>query len=271
MRSQTKHLVTVLSLALFAASSAPAQLITITDTTPGASTRDGTLNPGEYGGLTYYSSGIGSGFGNVLGSNSQIFFDASLGGALNVGFQLGANLNDAGVIYIDSIGGGLTGTTTIEDTGDSGRSAISGDGGGNESELTFAAGFTADYAITLENNFSGLFRIENDGSLTFVTSLNLTPTGDASQQQREGELLLSDIGVSHGGSFNYVATYLNSGNAFRSDELHGHSTALGGNIGQNPFTFDNYNTFITPVPEPTSVALLGLGVTSLLIFSRRKA
>jgi len=268
---KSARLLTALGLGAIAAS-ASAQLVTITDLTLGGSTRDGTLGAGEYGSLSYFSTGIGNGFGNVLGSNSRIYFDSSYSsGTLNLGVQLGGGgLFNSGVIYIDSISGGLAGTSTIEDTSDSGRSAISGDGGGSESELTFASGFLADYAITIEDSFSGLFQINGDGSLTYLTSLNLTPTGDASLQQREGELLLSQIGIAPGDSFRYVATYLNSGNAFRSDELNGHSTPLGGNIGQNPFEFDNYNLFVT-VPEPTTAALLGAGLASLFIFGRRRS
>lgn len=269
MRIRKQFLGSLLGGLILAANSVDAQLVTITDATLGTSTRDGTLNAGEYGSLTYFSSGSGSGFGNVLfGSGGKLYWDSSLGGGLNFGVQLGGGgLNDAGVIYIDSVSGGLNNTTTIEDTGDSGRSAISGDGGGNQSELTFAAGFNADYAITIENGFSGLFKINGDGSLTFQTSLQLTPTGSG-PQQREGELLLSDIGLSTGGSFKYVGTYLNSGNAYRSDELNGQGTAPGGNIGQSPFTFDNYNTF-NSVPEPASAALLGLGLLAGAFWVRR--
>lgn len=266
---KTARLLTALGLGAMA-TTASAQLVTITDTTLGTSTRNGTLGATEYGNLSFFSTGIGSGFGNILGSNSRIYFDSSYStGALNLGVQLGGgSLFDAGVIYIDSVSGGLGGTSTIEDTSDGGRRAISGDGGGNQSELTFASGFLADYAITLQDSFSGLFKIEGSGALTFVATLNLTPTGTPALQQREGELLLSQIGLVAGDSFRYVATYLNPNDAFRSNELHGHGGTVGSNIGQNPFTFDNFNVFVS-VPEPTSMALLGLGLAGLLIFRRR--
>ena len=247
---------------------------TIIDTTLGTSTRDGALNAGEYGNLTYFSSGTGSGFGNVLGSNSKIYWDSSYaGGALNLGIQLGGGgLFDRGVIYIDSVAGGFADTTTINDNGDPGRAAISGNGtGGGTSELTFAAGFNPDYAITIEDGFAGLFQLNagGAGSLGFVTTLNFTPTGNPSLQQREGELLLSDIGLLAGDSFKWVATYLNSGNAFRSDELNGQDTLPGGNIGNNPFTFDNYN-LVQSVPEPATTTLLGVGLLAGVSWMRRK-
>ena len=69
--------------------------------------------------------------------------------------------------------------------------------------------------------------------------------------------------------FKYVVTYLNSDNAFRSDELNGHSTPLGGNIGQNPFTFDNYNLFQS-VPEPGSVTLFSVGLLGMSWLRRRQ-
>src|SRR5690349_9211144 len=91
---------------------ANAQFQTIIDTTPGTSTRDGTLGAGEYGSLSFFSTGVNTGFGNVLfGSNSKLYWDSSLSGALNFGIQLGGGgLFDAGVIYIDSKSGGLSGT-----------------------------------------------------------------------------------------------------------------------------------------------------------------
>jgi len=264
MKLQTSFAVCVAIIGFTQSSSA--QFQTIIDLTPGTSARDGTLGAGEYGSLSYYSTGVNSGFGNVLfGAAGRLYWDSSVGGALNFGLQLGGgSLNDAGVIYIDSKSGGLGGTSTIEDTSDGGRRAISGDGGGNQSELTFPSGFLADYAITIQDSFSGLFQINNDGSLTFVKSLQLNPTGNVALQQREGELLLADLGLSgFNASFKYFGTYLNSGNAFRSNELNGDNTYAGGNIGQNPYTVGNYNVFIA-VPEPSSLALVGLGALVLL-------
>ncbi|MSU58565.1 MAG: PEP-CTERM sorting domain-containing protein [Pedosphaera sp.] len=266
-----KRSILAATLGILVANNAFAQLTTITDTTLGTSTRDGTLNAGEYGSLTYFSGGVNSGFGNVLfGSGGKLYWDSSLGGALNLGLQLGGgtqNGNDAGVIYIDSVAGGFNNTTTINDIQDGGRAAISGNGSfGGSSELTFASGFNADYAISIQSGFAGLFQLASggSGSLIFVTSLSLTPTG-AGPQQREGALLLSNVGLSFGGSFK-----LNPDNAFRSNELNGDAYA-GGNIGQSPFTVTGYNVFQS-VPEPSSLTLLALGgLCAARLWHRRRA
>jgi hypothetical protein len=247
--------------------------ITITDTTAGTATNNGAIAGGEYVGS---SVGINSGFGNVIGSNSAIHVDSSSLGALNFGVQSGGgNFNDAAVIYIDSITGGVADTTGLEDTNDPGRSAISGDGdneSADQSEITFGANFRPDYAISIDNGFAGLFQLTpgGDGSLTFVASGNLNPTNNAAAQQREIDITLANIGLTPGGSFKYVVTYLNPGNSFRSDEFHGvaQATANSGNIGQAPITLadTDFNVF-NSIPEPSSIGVLALGGAALL---RRK-
>ena len=246
--------------------------VIIVDTTIGTATRDGTVNAGEYVGS---GAGINSGFSDVLGSGSTLYVDSNLTGQLNIGIAKGAAAwNDTGVIYIDSVAGGLTNTTTIEDTGDGGRRAISGDGGGQQSEINFAPGFGVDYAISIEDGFAGLFKVNNDGSLTFIASTLLTPAGNVNAPYREMQLTLAQIGMAPAASqsFKYIATYLNNNNAFRSNELHGvaQSTVPGGNIGQNTLTLaaGDFNTFIT-MPEPGGMTLLGLA--SLALLRRRQA
>lgn len=249
--------------------------VTIVDTTAGSATNDGTINTGEYVGS---STGINSDFGNVIGSAATLFVDSSLGGALNFALRAGGgSLNDRAVIYIDSVSGGFADTTTIGDTADAGRAAISGNGtGGGTSEVTFAPGFLADYAIVLESNFAGLFQLAAGGanSLIFVTSANLNPSGNAGAVDREFDLTLANIGLSAGAAaeFDYVATYLNSSNAFRSNEFQGVAqSTVPGSVGQTTVTLaaGDFNTFVT-VPEPATAGLLGV-VTLLLGIRRRKA
>ena len=242
----------------------------ITDTTPGRSVRDGVLNPTEYGNLTFFSSGTGDSFGggagSIFGTDSKLYLDSDTSGGINLGFQLGG-LNISGgnphgiVIYIDSVVGGFSDTTLIDDNNDFGRAAISGNGtDSGETELFFADGFQADYGIAVEENYAGLFQLATGGadSLNHIKSLQLTPfTGS---QQKEGEFLLSDIGLNPGDSFNFVVSLSQVATGFRSNELHGHSGAVVGHIGAGPFTFDNFNTFSTvPEPEylwPVSAALI---------------
>ena len=71
----------------------------------------------------------------------------------------------------------------------------------------------------------------------------------------------TEIGLSPGDSFDFIGTYLNSSNAFRSDEAFGDGIAAG-NPGNSDVTFTSSLTY-TPIPEPSSallgsVALLGL-------------
>ncbi|MEM8874812.1 MAG: hypothetical protein AAGD32_11215 [Planctomycetota bacterium] len=254
------------ALSISAATSFAAN-VTLVDTTAGTAVNDGIVGlPGEYSQST---AGINSGFGDVIGLGSSFAIDSDTAGNVNIGIASAGSFNDAAVIYIDSIGGvGLNSTTTIEDTSDPGRSAISGDGGGNESEITFAPTFFADFAIAIDTGFAGLFQINSDGSLTFVASANRNA---ADSNNTEIDFNLSNIGLSAGDSFDFVVTYLNSSNAFRSDEFVGVSgtTVPSGNIGQNPVTLltNDFATF-TAIPEPLSV-LAGGGLLGLIVLRRR--
>lgn len=243
-----------------------AVVVTINDTTPGTATNDGSINVGEYVGS---SSGINSGFGNVIGSNSTLHVDSSSSGGLNFGLVSGGgDLKDIVVIYIDSIAGGFSDTTTLNDQQDGGRRAISGNSSSGQSEITFAPGFQADYAITIEAGFSGLFQLVAGGnnSLGFVRGNNLTPSGNAGAGAWELDLTLSDIGLAPGDSFDYVATYI-SESAFRSNEFHGVASFTGANPGFNDVTLSagDFNTFVS-VPEASVVLFGGLvcGVIGLV-------
>lgn len=267
------HRPVVLFAGFFVCSLAHAMPTTIVDTTNGSAINDGTINGGEYVGA---SAGINAGFGNVIGSSSMLHVDSSRGGALHFGLQSGGGLlNDAAVIYIDSVFGGFTDTTGFNDTGDALRRAISGTDGTNRSDIFFAPGFQADYAIAFESGFAGLWALNAGGSHNFLAVLNLNPPGNPGAGMWEMNLLLSDIGLVPGDSFDYIATYLNPSNAFRSDEFHGvaQSTVAAGNIGQNPVTLasGDYNTFVSNVPLPAAIWLFLSALAIPAFLRNRKA
>ena len=77
----------------------------ITDATSWGAVADGAIGAAEYAG---HSTGIGSGFGNVIGAGTALHVDADVNGRLGFGFQLGAGAwNDDIVLYIDSEAGGF--------------------------------------------------------------------------------------------------------------------------------------------------------------------
>lgn len=237
---------------------------TITDNTAGTATKDGTINVGEYVGS---SNGINNGFGNVIGSGSSLHIDSDNSGNLSIGLESGGGgLNDAAVIYIDvdgTDGGGFNSTSGFTDNADALRAAISGtgtDAGPPSSDLTFASGFNADYAISFNSGFAGLWELVNGGSHIFIDDLGITPSGSAAAGAWEmGGFTMANIGLSAGQSFNYVVTYLNPGNAFRSNEFHGvaQSTVPGANPGTSATNLvaGDFNTFhsFDPTPNITSI------------------
>ncbi len=228
----------------------------ITDNTAGTATKDGTINGGEYVGS---SIGINGGFGNVIGSSSSLHIDGDNTGNLSIALTGGGDdLNDVAVIYIDvdGTGSGFNTTSSFNDATDAHRAAISGQGTtSGTSDLTFAAGFNADYAIAFNAAFAGLWSLTNGGSHGFIVDLGITPSASVSAGAWEMDgFTLANLGLSPGQSFNYVVTYINSSNAFRSNEFHGvaQSTVSGGNIGSAPISLaaGDFNTFHSFDPTP---------------------
>jgi hypothetical protein len=206
-----------------------------------------------------------TGFGGPIGLGSLTLTDdgTTISGTLTKGTN---NFNDVLVIYLDSVTGGFADTSGFADGNDGLRRAISGfDGGGNRSVLTMASGFSPDYAIALgpaSDNFGGLWQLNNGGggSLGFITSVSLSPTGTNSSAAYTFSFDLSDIGLipNSGQSFGLLGTYI-SNSGFRSNEaLPGN---VSGNQGWNPFSvtaFDSYTTLAAAVPEPATIVVWGL-------------
>jgi cysteine-rich repeat protein len=214
----------------FGAAVALAEPVSLTDPTWGNGTHDGVVAPGEH---AVSSVGINSGFGDVLGIGSRLYLDASTNGTLAVALESGGgDLNDVAVIYLDCASGGFGDTFGFADDADAHRRAISGRGlGGQSSELTFAPGFEPELAIAFNAAFAGLWRLADGGagSHVFVADLGLLPT-PANPAAGAWEMLahISDFGSVEGGGCDYVATYINASNAFRSNEFHGVAAATVG-------------------------------------------
>lgn len=205
-----------------------------------------------------------TGFGGVIGTGSlQI---ETLGdGTVNMTLNHGSHF-DFTAMYIDSVAGGISNTSALSDTGDGGRAGLSGTGfGGEMSDLGFGAGFEADYGITWEAAFSGVFDLTSDTSnFGFVTTAITDGARDANDAAWNISFNMSDIGLAAGDSFKVVASYLNNGNAYRSGEFIGADDTGpfpdGGNIGNNAWDLGAEDfILVNSVPAPGAMALLGLG------------
>lgn len=204
-----------------------------------------------------YASNGNSGFGGVL-SSLEITDD---GTTITATLTRGAgDLNDAFVLYIDSTVGGSNDTSAFTDSGDTLRSAISGFNGTNRATVTTPVGFGIDYALALDSGFGGLWQTVDSGSHTFVDAA--AAAGGTTAATYTMTFDFAEIGLASGQPFNFVGTYLNANDAFRSDEAFGGGIAAG-NPGQNAVTFSSNLTY-TPVPEPSSALLGSLALLGLL-------
>lgn len=190
-----------------------------------------------YGQNTYNGNGK-TGFGGTIGNGSLTI--AESGTDIVLTLTTGAALNDNLVIYFDSKTGGVANTSTINDDADGGRASVSGNSGANASEVTFPAGFTADYGMAWGNFGSVLFELTPGGanSLTYISFNSNTTTRTIPK---------SELGITGPISFKFVATYV-AASAYRSNEALvqniGDGTAGGGpNFGFAPITFSASNEF----------------------------
>ncbi|MEM5563975.1 lamin tail domain-containing protein [Psychroserpens sp. AS72] len=188
---------------------------------------------------TFVGNGL-NGFGGVLG-NGTLEVCAVSGTTIDFTYTRGTDdFNDYMVIYIDSQSGGITDTANLTDTGDDGRKAISGFDGTNRSTLSFPPGFEPDFAISMNNNFAGLFEIVESGSHTFIQDAVLSPTATNNAATYTFNIDFANINSSpNAESLNVLATYLNPSGAFRSNEAIGRMNTVG-NPGANPVGMDTY-------------------------------
>lgn len=215
-----------------------------------------------------------TGFGGSIGLGS---LDVTLSGStLNFTLNAASPLGNDTVIYFDTIGGGFTDTSTLGDHADGGRTAISGTDGTNRSLLTFAPGFAADFALSVEPTFAGLFQLNagGNGTLTFVQdAMIMNPSGNT----YTFSLNLASLGISPGDQVKFVASLIST-TGYRSNETIGTSNTIPGTPGDAPNagfngtqTFSDFNTFQTAaIPEPATVLLVGPALLGGMFFVRRR-
>lgn len=219
----------------------------IYDFTRSTALNDGMIALCEYPG---YSTGINSGFGDVIGENSEFHFDSDTAGNLNIGLVGGGgDFNDYIVIYIDAVPGGFSSTSSLTDVTGVEDEAISAIG----LDINFATGFEADYAIAISYVYGGfLYQLYPDDYLYLGT---LTTTLIGSTGFEMNDFNLSDMGLNPGDSFKYIITYLSPTAQFRSDEFHGVSTSTvppGGITESITLGANDYNEFVSVSPQYTN-------------------
>ncbi len=208
---------------------------------------------------TYVGNGA-TGFSGYLGQGSLTITrdaqnDLTFSLAPHGGNLGGGNVANGVVLYIDSVPGGFADTSALSDNGDPGHEIISGANTGTNSKIngknpasrslvTFAPGFKADYAISFEGSFVGLFKLAagKDNSLIYVMGAGQT------NAPYTITILGSKIGINPGGSFKFVGTLISTANAYRSNETLG--PTVQGSTGPVPgfnggVTFTGFDTFPT--------------------------
>jgi hypothetical protein len=213
------------------------------------------LGMGFAHGANYLGNG-NTGFGGVISSLDIVDDGTNITFTLNRG---SGDLNDAMVFYLGNGLPGFTSTVGFTDSADPLRRAISGYDGSTRSTLNLP--FEATHALCLEPGFSGLWSLVNAGSHTFVATANGSP-GGSSQASYAMTVSLADLGLTPGDSFDFVVTYLNPSNAFRSDEGIGDGLPSG-NPGHDESTFTAARTYTT-IPEPSAAMLGGIAMLGLL-------
>jgi hypothetical protein len=156
------------------------------------------------------------------------------------------------VIYIDTgAGGGFSSTSGMNDQSDINHQIICGIVGSAQSVMTFEAGFSPQYAISLVPGvYGGLWKLANggNGSLTWVDGVNLSSTGTG----YTFSFPVTDLGLTAEArhNINMFGTLI-SWTAYRSSEcLPGNDTAPDGD-GNNPFTQTAYGTYVFDAGAPT--------------------
>ncbi len=222
---------------------------------------------------TTYNGNGGTTFGGTVGNGSLTLTQS--GSTINGTLTTGGSFNDGLVLYIDSVAGGATQISSaagFTDVADQNRAAITDDGG----QATINLPIAADFAIALspvQGGFGGMWSLSNGMNLPFVTSVNLLPL-NATGPTYTFSFDLSNLGLTPGQSFNFVADYLNSTSGFISNEGFAGTTGYGAanTAPGGTLTLAGFETFNTTaaVPEPATVLLVGPALLGGMFFARRR-
>ncbi len=203
-----------------------------------------------------------TGFGGEIG-NGSLQVECLADGTVNLTLNHGTDdtFDNVGM-FIDSVAGGINDTIGITDAADNGRGILSG--GAGVSDLGFASGFDADFGITFDQFFSGIFGLTpaDPNNLDFVAGIGTGGPRAPGDAIWTASFNLSQIGLSYGDSFDFVLSYGNGAN-FRSGEFIGADPDQGtypngANIGNAFFQLGDNDYVRVNTPSPGPVALFGL-------------
>lgn len=249
---------------------ANAQLTTTrTDLNPTTSNfvKDGTIAANEYGAGNVYSfTGGGAGFTGAVGNGTLYMdFDAA---NINVGLQLGGELNDIAVIYFDTRAGGFN-DATMSDGADGSRRVISNLARDTEEGLPFLA----DYALAIGNFGTVTFELAGgltDNSLIFK-DFDGTFVSNNPAIAREVSIPKSTFNI--GGSFDFFVAYGSDSSFLSNESIPAQSFNGSGNPGfgdpNNLVQYTNFNRF-QAAPSPAAWSVFALGGVPILSALRRR-
>jgi hypothetical protein len=221
-----------------------------------------------------YPGNGASGFGGPVGTGSLTINDSLSGMSITLNRGAG-NLNDDLVLYLDTQPGGFADTSAFSDNGDGGRTAISGFNSGNPSRTiaSFPNPFGADYAVSIENGFIGVFGLASGGNNSLNYLFGQSQSGinsDPSYTINITAAQMAQIGLTPGSgqTFFFVGSLIST-SAYRSDETIGPSVSSGNPGFGTPLQFTGDLSY-TLVPEPSSIGLLLLGAGAFVTARRRR-